>query len=73
MFSALLKKMYPNQYELYFKDKNMSDPQQPVTFVRDANSYIQNQQLGQATSQIQYVSQGPVSYTHLTLPTILLV
>lgn len=36
----------------------MSDPQQPVTFVRDKNSYIQNQQLGQATSQIQYVSQG---------------
>ncbi|MFK8075771.1 MAG: 4Fe-4S binding protein [Granulosicoccus sp.] len=36
----------------------MSDSQRPVTFVRDANSYIQNQQLGQATSQIQYVSLG---------------
>ncbi len=61
----------------------MSDEQQPVSFVRDTKSYVQNQQLGQATSQIQYVSQGhcliigdpvkaleiaaPLGNTHITI------
>lgn len=36
----------------------MSDQEQPLSFVKNTSSVVKQQQLGQATSQIQYVSQG---------------
>lgn len=36
----------------------MSEQEQPLSFVKNTSSVVKQQQLGQATSQIQYVSQG---------------
>jgi len=36
----------------------MSDKEQTLSFVKNTSSVVKQQQLGQATSQIQYVSQG---------------
>ncbi|MFT5896198.1 MAG: hypothetical protein ACI8VW_003081, partial [bacterium] len=36
----------------------MSNQEQTLSFVKNTSSVVQQQQLGQATSQIQYVSQG---------------
>ena len=36
----------------------MSEREQPLSFIKNTSNVVKQQQLGQATSQIQYVSQG---------------
>lgn len=36
----------------------MSEQEQPLSFVRNTSTFVEQQLLGEATSQIQYVSQG---------------